>query len=84
MKISYILNFDEPKADLEKLFYEKFCIDNAQHFANVIKDYDYHLRNIIKYNDAKYTEQEINIIQSLRDTLHNLLQDSEYSFYDFI
>jgi hypothetical protein len=37
MKISYILNFDEPKADLEKLFYEKFCIDNAQHFANVIK-----------------------------------------------
>jgi hypothetical protein len=80
MKISYILDFDNPDADFEQLTYEKFCLNNAEHFAQVIKNYNIHLRNIIKYQDDEYTSEQIETVKRLRATFIDLLEDCDSSF----
>jgi hypothetical protein len=84
MKITYTLDFDDPKADIENLSHDRFCINNAHHFADVIKNYDIYLRNLLKYNSEKYTPSEIELIEELREFFNDLIKDSYDSIYNFI
>jgi hypothetical protein len=47
---------------------------NAQRTLSAIRDFDNHLRAIIKYGDGEYTDEQIDHTNNIRQVLHSQLE----------
>lgn len=76
MTMKHLIEFNMPddKEELE-------IVQQAGSMHSVLWELGEKLRSIVKYNNEGYSEQEMKVIESIREEYHNLLKEYNVNFY---